>query len=388
MKKDTLLAHAGRNPAAFNGAVNPPVYHVSTVVFDTVDALRSTEKMPHGTMSYGRRGNPTTYALEEAVMALDGGDGCILTPSGLASITLALETFLGHGDHLLMTDNVYGPSRGVCEKLLKVNGVAVEYYDPKIGAGIAELIRPETKVVFLESPGSQTFEVQDVPAICEVARARGVVSMIDNTWSGAYYMDAFALGCDVSIQAATKYIVGHADVMLGTISAKGEVYERLREAWKLHGMSVGADDCYLALRGLRTMGVRMPRHYETGLKIAAWLESHPLVERVLHPALPSFPGHELWKRDFTGACGLFGMILKPCSDTAVKAMLENMDLFSMGFSWGGYESLLIPANPKSIRTATSWDAAGPTLRLHAGLEDADDLIADLKAGFERLGKAS
>jgi cystathionine beta-lyase len=388
MKKDTLLTHAGRDPRRHDGAVNTPVYHASTVVFDSVEALLSSDKMPHGVMSYGRRGSPTTFALEEAMAALEGAEGCVLAPSGLAAVALALDTFVGPGDHLLMVDSVYAPSRKVCETILKPKGVDVEYYDPAVGAGIAALLRPETKAVFLESPGSLTFEVQDVPAICAAARAAGAVTMIDNTWGAGYLFDALARGADISIQAATKYVVGHSDVMMGTLCAGGDHLERLRTAWKQRGYSTGPDDAYLALRGLRTMAVRLARHHETGLTLARWLETHPAVERVLHPGLPSCPGHDLWKRDFTGASGLFGVVLKPASAAAVAAMLEGMDLFALGFSWGGFESLMIPAFPKSIRTATAWDEAGPLVRIHAGLEDADDLIADLDAGFARLAAAS
>lgn len=388
MKKDTVLAHAGRDPKAHDGAVNTPVYHVSTVVFDNVDDLLSTEKMPHGVMSYGRRGSPTTYALEDAVAALEGAEGCVLAPSGLGAVALALDTYLAPGDHLLMVDNVYAPSRKVCETLLKSKGVDVEYYDPAAGAGIAGLIRPETKVIFTESPGSLTFEVQDVPAICDAARTAGVTTMIDNTWSGGYLFDALGHGVDISIQAGTKYIVGHSDVMLGTICASGDHLERLRTAWKHRGHATSPDDAYLALRGLRTMAVRLARHHETGLKLADWLEGQPAVERVLHPGLPSFPSHGLWKRDFTGASGLFGAVLKPVRQEAVTAMLEGMHLFAMGFSWGGFESLMIPTFPKGIRTATQWDSTYPSVRLHAGLEDPGDLIDDLKAGFDRLDAAA
>ncbi|MHC8509674.1 MAG: cystathionine beta-lyase [Rhodospirillales bacterium] len=384
MKKDTLLTHAGRDPEAYGGAVNTPVYHVSTVVFPDVESLLGSSARPHGEMSYGRRGTPTTFALEQAVAALEGGDGCVLTPSGLAAVVLALETFLSPGDHLLMVDSAYGPTRGVCEKHLKPRGILVDYYDPRIGGGIKDLIRPETRVVYMESPGSWTFEVQDVPAIAEAARRAGAVSIIDNTWSGGYFLDALGLGCDVSVQAATKYIVGHADVMMGTVTAAGEACERLRAAWNARGLASGPDDCYLALRGLRSMAVRLARHQETALRLAEWLEAQPLVESVLHPALPSSPDHALWKRDFTGASGLFGFTLKPSvPQGAANALAEERELYSMGFSWGGFESLLIPTFPAKIRTATAWEA-GPAFRLHAGLEDPDDLLDDLKAGFQRL----
>lgn len=388
MKKDTLLTHAGRSPEAHSGAVNTPVYRVSTVIHPDAGSLAASSHQPHGVMSYGRRGTPTTFALENAVAALEGGDGCVLTSSGLAAVVLALETFLDAGDHLLMADSVYGPTRAACDNYLKSRGVSVDYYAPRAGAGIKDLIRPETRVVYMESPGSWTFEVQDVPALAGAARRAGAVSIIDNTWAAGYFFDALGAGCDVSVQAATKYITGHADVMMGTVTASGGAYEHLRAAWKARGLSSAPDDCYLALRGLRSMAARLARHQETGLRLAEWLEAQPLVESVLHPALPSSPDHALWRRDFTGASGLFGFTLKPSvPQKAADALAEERTLFSMGFSWGGFESLLIPVFPAAARTAEAWES-GPVMRLHAGLEDPDDLIEDLKTGFEKLARAA
>ncbi|MFQ5985481.1 MAG: cystathionine beta-lyase [Alphaproteobacteria bacterium] len=388
MKEDTLIVTAGRRPFDHHGVVNPPVYRASTVLFPTVAALRHADRHRFEVVRYGRYGTPTTFALEEAVAALEGGHRSVATGSGLAAIAVALTTFLNAGDHLLMVDAAYGPTRRLCDRMLKRFGVETTYYDPLIGAGITGFIRPNTRVVFLESPGSLTFEVQDVPAIAAAARERGVVVVMDNTWASPLFFKPFEHGVDVSIQAATKYIVGHSDAMLGLVTTTEEVYEAVRWAAVTVGAAAGPDDCYLAQRGLRTISVRLTRHQETGLALARWLKDRPEVERVMHPALPDDPGHALWKRDFTGASGLFGVVLKPCSENAVAAMLDGMELFGMGWSWGGYESLMVPVNPAKWRTATRWTARGPTLRIHAGLEDSDDLIADLERGLERLRRAS
>lgn len=387
MRKDTVLAHVGRDPASNHGIVNPPVYHASTVIFPTVAALEASQTAPLDHIHYGRYGTPTTMALEEAVAALEGGDKTISVPSGLAAITCTLLALLKSGDHVLIVDSAYFPTRKFANNLLATLGVEVAYYDPMIGAGIAELIKPNTKLVYLESPGSITFEVQDVPAITEAAHRKGVLCAIDNTWSAGYYFQPFRHGVDISIQAATKFIAGHSDAMLGTITTGRDLYEQIKLTTVALGVCAGVNECYLGLRGLRTLAARMPRHYETGLKLATWLGQRLEVEKVLHPALPGCPGHEYWKRDFTGACGLFGIVLKPVAKRAVDAMLDGMELFSLGFSWGGYESLVVPTNPPKIRSATAWPFAGPSLRFHAGLEDADDLIADLANGFERLNRA-
>ena len=386
MKKDTRLTHAGLDPYANHGVVNPPVYHASTIVFPTVEALEHADRTPFEGTRYGRRGTPTTFALERAVAVLEGGYRSVAVPSGLSAITTALMAFLKSGDHLLMVDTTYQPTRRFCDTVLKGFGVETTYYDPM--ADIGPLLRPATKVVFMESPGSLTFEVQDVPAAAAAARAAGAVSIIDNTWSAGLYFQPFEHGVDISVQAATKYIVGHSDVMLGLITASEDTFVCVKRAASLLGASAGPDDCYLALRGLRTMSVRLARHQETALTIAKWLERRPEVARVLHPALPGCPGHEVWKRDFTGSNGLLSVVLEDYPKEAVTAMLDGMELFAMGYSWGGYESLIIPFDPAATRSATCRTGGDPCLRLHCGLEDAADLIEDLEKGFERLNAES
>ena len=387
MKKNTLLTHAGRRPQDHHGVVNPPVYHASTVTFPTVAELEASDATPFEGVRYGRTGTPTTFAFEEAVAALEGGARAVALPSGLAAIAVSLLAFLRAGDHLLVADNVYFPTRRLCRDFLAQFGIETTYFDPLIGRGVADLLRPETKVVFLESPGSLTFEVMDVPAITEVARAAGTITAMDNTWSAGLYFKPFAHGIDVSIQAATKFIVGHSDAMLGVVTTSDELFAKVKAAANAFGYAAAPDDCYLGLRGLRSLGPRLARHEETGLRIARWLETRPEVEYVLHPALSSCPGHEIWKRAFSGACGLFGVVLREAPKRAVTAMLDDLELFALGYSWGGFESLVIPTYPAKIRTATSWPYPGPSLRLHCGLEDADDLIADLEGGFTRFNAA-
>jgi len=386
LSADTLLTRLGRDPARQNRAVNPPVYHASTLAFETVAEFEaaSASKFEKGTLYYGCYGMPTTFALESAVAELEGGYGAIAMSTGLAAITCTLLTFLRAGDHVLITDSAYEPTRHVTDELLGRFGVEASYFDPLVGAGIAELIRPNTRLVYLESPGSVTFEVQDVPAIAAAAHQAGLVVVFDNTWASPLYFKPFAHGVDVSIQAATKYIVGHADAMLGMIVSREEHYEALRRTAVQLGHAAAPDDVYLALRGLRTLSLRMARHHRNALEVATWLQNRPEVARVLYPALPSDPGHALWRRDFTGASGLFGVALGPCPQEAVTAMLDGLELFSMGVSWGGFESLVRPTNVTGIRTATNWQPPGPLLRFHIGLEDPKDLIADLGAGFKRL----
>src|SRR3954470_7184126 len=380
----TKLTHAGNSPFDNHGIVNPPVYHASTVLYETVEELRMKEKAPFEHVTYGRTGTPTTWAFEQAVAALEEADRAIAMPSGLGAIAGALYSFLQAGDHLLMTDTAYFPTRKLCDNQLAKIGVKNTYYDPMIGADIAALIQPNTRVIYLESPGSHTFEVQDVPAIVAAAKPRGIVTMIDNTWASPLYFKPLRLGVDLSLHAATKYIVGHSDVMMGIIAMKEAHFMTVKTQVHAMGYSVGPDDVYLALRGLRTMSARLAQHQQTALRLAEWLQKRPEVERVLHPALPGTPGHEIFKRDFAGSSGLFSVILKPCSDTQLTAMLDGMQLFGMGYSWGGYESLIIPSKVEQARTATTWKTDGPMLRLHAGLEDPDDLIADLEAGLKRL----
>ncbi len=386
IKKDTLLTVAGRDPHANHGIVNPPVYHLSTVLFPTMDEFLHRDSLPHIGTQYGRTGGPTQFAFEEAVTAMHEGHKSVAVPSGLAAINLAMFAFLEAGDHVLVADTVYGPTRGrVCDTNMKRAGVEVTYYDPLIGAGIADLIRPETKIVYMESPGSHTFEMQDMPAIADAARKAGVLSMADNTWSSPYYCQPLKLGVDIVVEASTKYVVGHADAMLGTVTTATE--DHFKEV-KLRANGLGyhaaPDDCYLGLRGLRTLSVRMERHQKNGLRVAEWLKGRPEVSQVMYPALESDPGHAIWKRDHQGASSLFGVVLKGASMDQVAAMLDGMELFGMGASWGGFESLMIPTFPEKMRTANPWAADGPTVRLHIGLEDPDDVIADLESGLQRL----
>jgi cystathionine beta-lyase len=382
-KPATRSIHAGRDPAASFGFVNPPVYRGSTVIFPTLETLTS-HSQPY---TYGRRGTPTVAALEEAIRCLEGGEKTLLTASGLQAVTTSILAFVEAGDNILVTDSVYQPTRQFCDTVLSRMGVTTTYYDPLAGAGIAELITPRTRVVFTESPGSQTFEIQDLPAISEVARAHDVWHITDNTWASPLYCDALAHGADVSIQAATKYIVGHADAMLGSITTNARARSHVLHMHGTLGHCPGSEETYLGLRGLRTLSVRMERHYRSGLEMAHWLEERPEVARVLHPGLPSHPGHAIWKRDFTGASGLFAVILHPAPREALAALVDHLELFGMGYSWGGYESLILPFDPRPYRTATSWSSEGQALRLHIGLEDVTDLKADLEAGFARFAAA-
>jgi cysteine-S-conjugate beta-lyase len=386
MHDDTLLVTEGRDPERNHGVVNPPIYRASTILYPTVEAFETPRELRG--VYYGRGGTPTTFALEDAVAALDGGHGAMVTGSGKTAIAQALLALLQAGDHLLMVDSAYAPTRQLCDRVLARFGVEITYYDPLIGAGIEALVRPETRIIYLESPGSLTFEVQDVPAIVAVARRRGVLTVIDNTWATPLYFKPLQRGVDVCIHAATKYIGGHSDLMMGTVSCAESLYEPLRKGMYDLGSYVSPDDCYQALRGLRTLSVRLERHQANALKLATWLKARPEVERVLYPAFPDDPGHALWRRDFTGACGLFGILLKPCPTAAWHALIDGLELFGLGASWGGYESLIMPNHPERYRTATSWDTRCPNVRIHAGLEDPDDLIADLEAGFERLNRVA
>lgn len=376
----TRLVHAGREPARQHGFVNTPIYRGSTVIFPTMAALEANDQA----FTYGRLGTPTVRALEAAIAELEGGHRTLMTPSGLSAIATSLLAFLAAGDELLIVDSVYRPARRFCDNVLARLGVTVTYYDPLIGAGIEKLITNKTKVVFTESPGSQTFEVQDIPVIAEAAHEAGAVVVLDNTWATPLYFKPFAHGADVSIQAATKYIGGHADIMLGAITTSEKTAAAIAKTHEDLGLCVGPEDVYLGLRGLRSLGVRLERHQKSGLELARWLAGRPEVARVIHPALPADPGHALWTRDFTGASGLFSIVLKPVPRTKLAAMVDGLSLFGMGYSWGGFESLILPFDPSAYRTATKWQAEGPALRLHAGLEDVEDLKADLEAGFARL----
>ncbi|MEM8644545.1 MAG: cystathionine beta-lyase [Pseudomonadota bacterium] len=382
-KHATRLSHAGRDPRRYQGFVNTPIYRGSTVLYPTFDSLLADDQE----FSYGRLGTPTVRALEDTLAEMEGGHATLLTPSGLSAITTTILSFVAAGDHMLVSDSVYKPTRRFCETVLKRLGVTTTYYDPVIGGDIADLVEERTKLVFTESPGSQTFEMQDIPAIAEVAHAAGAEVIMDNTWATPLYFKPFDHGVDVVVHAATKYIVGHADAMLGVITMNETAAAPVAKTHDILGLCPGPEDVYLALRGLRTLDVRLRRHQETGLALAEWLAQRPEVSRVIHPARPDHPGHALWQRDFTGASGLFGIVLNPASRQALSAMLDGLSLFGMGYSWGGYESLILPVDPKTYRSATVWEPEGPTLRIHAGLEDIEDLKADLEAGFQRLREA-
>lgn len=380
-KKETLTVQAGRMSAEHFGAVNTPVYRASTILYPDFATMESG-KAPY---VYGRRGTPTSRSLEQAITALEGGARTILCPSGMNAIATAIMSVVGAGDHLLVTDSCYGPTRTFCDKTLKRFGVETTYYAPRIGAEIESLVRPNTRAVFCESPGSLTFEVQDVPAIAAVAHAHGASVLMDNTWATPIFFQPFAHGVDLSIQAATKYIGGHADVMLGYVTANEAHAARLHDLHNFTGLYASGDDCFLGLRGIRTLAVRLRRHQETALTLARWLKTRAEVVRVLHPALEDDPGHAIWQRDFAGSSGLFGVELTQVSQQALEAFFNGFEHFGLGYSWGGYESLIVPAH--LVRTAHSFGAAGPVIRIHAGLEDAGDLVADLERGFARMQSA-
>jgi cystathionine beta-lyase len=384
---DTRLVHGGRRKEWRGRLVNPPVHRGSTILFDSVAELRAAAP-EFGKPYYGLHGTPTQWALAEALTELEpGAAGTFLYSTGLAAVTAALLTVLSAGDELLVTDSVYGPTRRFCDGFLRRYGIATRYHDPLAGAGIAELIGERTRAILLESPGSVTMEVQDVPAICAAARERGVATLIDNTWATPLFFPALAHGCDFSILAATKYVGGHADVMLGSVTAGPDWYPKLeRTSWDL-GHSVSPDDAWLGSRGLRTMAVRLRQHEANALKVAAWLQARPEVARVLHPALPDCPGHDVWARDFSGSSGLFSFVLRGGADADRARLLDSLELFGLGFSWGGFESLAVPYDPERMRTATRWEAEGPLIRLHIGLEDPDDLIEDLAAALAHYPKA-
>jgi cystathionine beta-lyase len=384
-RPDTGLVHGGRRSEWRGPLVNVPVHRASTILFDSVAELKAAAP-EFGKAYYGLHGTPTQWALAEALTELEpGAAGTMLYSTGLAALTAAIMAVLAAGDEILVTDSVYGPTRRFCDGLLRRYGVATRYYDPMIGGGIAGLIGERTRAILLESPGSLTMEVQDVPAICAAAKARGVATLLDNTWATPLFFPAMAAGVDLSILAATKYVGGHADVMLGAVTANADWYPRLeRASWDL-GHSVSPDDSWLGSRGLRTMALRLRRHEANALKVAHWLKARPEVGAMLHPAFPDCPGHEIWVRDFTGASGLFTFALRGGGDAERSRFIDALALFGIGYSWGGYESLVLPVDPKPIRTATSWQGQGPLVRLHIGLEDPDDLIEDLAQAFDRAG---
>jgi cystathionine beta-lyase len=374
---NTRLSHIGHSPSDFHGFVNPPVVHASTVLFPNAHTMETRAQK----YTYGTRGTPTTDALCEAIDALEGSAGTILVPSGLAAITVPFLGFLSAGDHALIVDSVYGPTRIFCDSMLKRFGVEIDYYDPLIGAGIEALIKPNTKLVHTEAPGSNTFEMQDISAISAVAHKHGCVVSMDNTWATPVYFKPLDHGVDISIHAATKYPAGHSDILLGTVSANAAHWEKLKEANITLGICAAPDDAYQVLRGLRTMGVRLERHQESALAVASWLEGREDVAKVLHPALPSFPGYELWKRDFKGASGIFSFVL--AADSAEKfkpkahAFLDALSIFGLGYSWGGYESLAVHVNLNDRRIAKA-PKEGPVLRLQIGLEDVADVKGDIE----------
>ena len=386
LKPDTKITVAGRDPFAQHGYVNPPVYHASTLLYPTAEDFLGRR----GRYQYGRRGTPTSEALESALREIEGPAcaGVALAPSGLAAISVALLSVLQAGDHLLVSDSVYGPTRTFCDTVLARYGVTISYYDPLAADRIAFLMQPKPRAVFTEAPGSLTFEMQDIPAIAAAAHAQGAIVLMDNTWASPLFFSALDHGVDLSIQSGTKYIGGHSDLMLGSVAANATTWQRLHDTAGTMGTCVGPDDMFLGLRGLRTMAVRLARHQTSGIAVARWFEGRPEVLRVLHPALASDPGHAIWQRDFTGASGLFSVVLRPVPQAAVNAFLNALTLFGMGASWGGYESLAIPFDCTKIRTATKWVPGGPTIRFHIGLEHVDDLIADLERGLAALAAAN
>lgn len=377
----TRLVLAGRDPADSFGFVNPPIVRGSTVLYPTFDDFMARKAR----FTYGTKGGPTQEALEIAMRSIEGGAGVVFCPSGLQACTLPLLACLSSGDHLLVPDSVYRPTRIFCDGVLSRMGVEITYYDPLVGEGVARLFQRNTKAVFTEAPGSQTFEMQDIPAIVAAAHARDIVVLMDNTWATPLFFDAHGHGVDYSIQAGTKYPAGHSDVLIGSVSARTpELLKQLRDTYDGLGICIAPEDAFLTLRGLRTMPLRLAHHGPAGLAMARWFQERPEVSRVLHPALEGDPGHALWKRDFTGATSLFTVVLKPVPQKALAAMLDGLKLFGMGASWGGYESLALPFDAKTYRTATRWQPEGPTVRFHIGLEDLNDLQADLDAGFARM----
>jgi cystathionine beta-lyase len=397
MKSETRILQSGKNIEEQKGMVNPPTSRTSTILYPTLESYRQAEKgtpyyksgynTPTVDISYGISGTPTTYALQNAVASLEGQEHALITPSGLSSITLVLCALLKHGDHVLISDSVYGPTRRFCHRELSRYGIQVTYYDPLIGGDIETLITDRTKLIFTESPGSLTFEVQDIPAITASAKKHHIPTVIDNSWATPLFFNPFDYGIDISIQAGTKYMGGHSDLLFGTVTCTEALAPRIYEAYKNYGLHVSPDDCSLALRGIRTLSVRLKQHEKNALEVAKWLEKHSLVENVLHPALPSCPGHEHWKRDFKGSSGLFSFIMKDSySEEALGKFIDPMQIFGIGASWGGYESLVLPFDPRIARSATKWKHQGSAIRLHIGLENVDDILSDLEDAMKRLEK--
>ena len=380
MKPATAVVRAGRDKSITGPFVNPPVVHASTVLYDSVDDMLH-RRQPY---TYGRRGTPTIDALTKALSELEGAAGAILCPSGLSAISTSLLASLASGDHLLMVDCIYAPARRFAKTILKRLGIETTFFDPHLGAGIGSLFTDRTRAVYLESPGSLTFEMLDVPAIVGVAKAHGITTIFDNTWATPLYFRPLSVGVDIALMAGTKYVGGHSDLMLGTVSANEALWPKLHDTHASLGLCVGPDDIYLGLRGLRTMAIRLERQMRSGLVVARWLAARPEVARVLHPALETDPGHVLWKRDMSGASGLFGVLFADWTNDQAAQFIDSLKLFGIGASWGGFESLAILAIPGPNREATSWNEKGALIRLHIGLEDPDDLIADLEASFARV----
>ena len=386
-RPDTKVVHGGRRDEWLQGLVNVPVSRTSTVLFEDVEAMNAAYPPRDGHLSYGRNGTPTQWSLAEALTELEpGAAGTRLFPSGAAAVGMALLSALKPGDELLMVDSVYQPTRHFCDQLLRPYGITTRYYDPLATPQELEaLLSESTRAIFMESPGSLTFEVQDVPGICAMARARGLATLLDNTWATSLFFQALPHGVDLAIIACTKYVAGHADVMLGSVTASEPYWEALSKTARLYGQYVSPDDAFLAARGLRTMGVRLRRHEDSAIKIARWLQDQPQVAQVIHPAFKDCPGHEFWKRDFTGSSGLFSVVLKTAADTAANRFVESLGLFGIGYSWGGFESLALPIHPHRSRTVRRDKPPGAMVRLHIGLEDPDDLVADLAQGLKQAG---
>ncbi len=384
MQFDTLVTSLGRNPQEDGGSVNPPVHHTSTLIFDDFKTMRDYEAGKNTHKGYGRHGTPTMDRLAQAIATLEGGDACFLTPSGLSATILPLIAFLAAGDHVLIPDSLYGSTRKFVDQELVRFGVAITYYDPTIGADIAALIQPNTKLVYVESPGSLTFEMQDIPAIAQAAHAHGALVAADNTWATPVFQRPFDLGVDISVQSATKYIAGHSDLVMGAVTCKQPHRAALDRAAHNLGLCPGADNVYLCLRGLRTMMVRLRQHEQSALDIASWLQGFKQIARVMYPALPDDPGHTLWKRDMRGACGLFGLEMKGYSESQIAKAVDSLHHFGLGYSWGGYESLVTAYQPCKLRTATKWDDSTWIIRLHIGLEHVEDLKTDLEQALKKL----
>ena len=379
---DTILIHAGRNPQKYDGVVNPPVFHASTILASSLDDFDNIDKKP---IRYGIHGTETSFALENAIAALEHGAGTILCPSGLSAITTTIIACVKSGDHILITDNTYGPTRVFMDNLMTKFNIDVEYFPPMINADIKNMIKSNTSLIWMESPGSQTFEMSDIAAICEIAKKHDIITAIDNTWSAGYYYKPLDFGVDISVQAATKYISGHSDCMLGVITCNKKTLKKTRKTWDLLGQAVAPDDVYLAMRGLRTMATRLRQHNKNAVKFANWLKSRSEIIKIMHPALDNDPHNQIWQRDFTGSSGLFGFVMKDMGRKSLGKMMDGLKLFGMGYSWGGFESLLIPCDPSLNRSVSQWDNnGGQTMRIHIGLEDIDDLINDFELGLERL----